>query len=46
MPIEVGLEQLILHDPVYFELALSKGLGDFLADLPVIGEDLPFVELE
>lgn len=43
--VKVGLEQPILHDAVFLKLALREGLGDLLADLAGVIQDVPLVEL-
>ena len=42
--IEIALEQPILNDPIFFELALSKILGDLGCNFSSVLQNFPLVE--
>ena len=46
IPVEIALEQAVLHDAVFLELALGVGPGDFRRDLAGVLQNLAIPEPE
>lgn len=45
-PVKIALEQLDLHDAIFFKLALCKGFGDLVGYPAAVLQDLILVDLQ